>query len=28
LGGMQAKHLPEVWQHGGQGIAAIRSLWE
>ena len=28
LGGMQAEHLPEVWQHGGQGIAAIRSLWK
>ena len=28
LGGMKAEHLPEVWQHGGQGIAAIRSLWK
>jgi len=28
LGGMQARHLSEVWQYGGQGIAAIRSLWE
>lgn len=28
LGGMQVEHLPEVWQHGGQGIAAIRSLWK
>ena len=27
LGGMQAEHLPDVWQYGGQGIAAIRSLW-
>jgi len=27
LGGMQVQHLPTVWQHGGQGIAAIRSLW-
>ena len=27
LGGMQVQHLPAVWQHGGQGIAAIRSLW-
>jgi 8-oxo-dGTP diphosphatase len=27
LGGMQAQHLSAVWQHGGQGIAAIRSLW-
>lgn len=28
LGGMQAAHLSDVWQNGGQGIAAIRSLWE
>jgi 8-oxo-dGTP diphosphatase len=28
LGGMQVQHLPTVWQHGGQGIAAIRGLWE
>lgn len=27
LGGMQAEHLPDVWQYGGQGIAAIRGLW-
>ena len=27
LGGMQAEHLSDVWKHGGQGIAAIRSLW-
>lgn len=27
LGGMQAQDLTTVWQHGGQGIAAIRSLW-
>jgi 8-oxo-dGTP diphosphatase len=27
LGGMQSQHLPAVWQYGGQGIAAIRSLW-
>ena len=27
LGGMQASHLSKVWQHGGQGIAAIRGLW-
>ena len=27
LGGMQAEHLSAAWQHGGQGIAAIRSLW-
>jgi 8-oxo-dGTP diphosphatase len=28
LGGMQVQDLPTVWQYGGQGIAAIRSLWE
>ena len=28
LGGMQAEHLFDVWQYGGQGIAAIRGLWE
>ena len=27
LGGMQVQYLPTVWQYGGQGIAAIRSLW-
>ncbi len=27
LGGMRQQHLEEAWQHGGQGIAAIRSLW-
>jgi len=27
LGGMQAEHLPVVWQYGGQGIAAIRCFW-
>lgn len=27
LGGMELKHLPIVWAHGGQGIAAISSLW-
>lgn len=27
LGGMQAQDLMTVWQNGGQGIAAIRSLW-
>lgn len=27
LGGMRAQDLPTVWQHGGQGIAAIRCLW-
>ena len=28
LGGMHKKDLATVWQHGGQGIAAIRSLWK
>jgi 8-oxo-dGTP diphosphatase len=27
LGGMRTQDLPTVWQHGGQGIAAIRGLW-
>lgn len=27
LGGMQRKDLAQAWQHGGQGIAAIRGLW-
>ncbi|MDM8544866.1 Nudix family hydrolase [Candidatus Venteria ishoeyi] len=27
LGGMQTKHIPIAWAHGGQGIAAIRGLW-
>jgi 8-oxo-dGTP diphosphatase len=27
LGGLGKEHLPLAWQHGGQGIAAIRSLW-
>jgi 8-oxo-dGTP diphosphatase len=27
LGGMQLSHIPVVWAHGGQGIAAISSLW-
>ena len=27
LGGMQAADLPNVFRHGGQGIAAIRGLW-
>lgn len=27
LGGMQAGDEEEAWQHGGQGIAAIRALW-
>jgi 8-oxo-dGTP diphosphatase len=28
LGGMDPGHLPLAWEHGAQGIAAIRSLWE
>jgi len=28
LGGLSAADLATAWQHGGQGIAAIRSLWE
>ncbi len=28
LGGMEEKHIPLARQHGGQGIAAIRALWE
>jgi len=27
LGGMAADHLPTAYEHGAQGIAAIRSLW-
>ena len=27
LGGMQAEHLARSFQHGAQGIAAIRGLW-
>jgi 8-oxo-dGTP diphosphatase len=27
LGGMQRQDITTAWQHGGQGIAAIRSLW-
>ncbi|MDJ0871390.1 MAG: Nudix family hydrolase [Gammaproteobacteria bacterium] len=27
LGGMQPADLPVAWEHGAQGIAAIRSLW-
>lgn len=27
LGGMHTRMLEQVWAHGGQGIAAIRSLW-
>lgn len=28
LGGMQRQDIITVWQYGGQGVAAIRSLWE
>ncbi|OQW90766.1 MAG: hypothetical protein BWK79_18870 [Beggiatoa sp. IS2] len=28
LGGMKTQDIPCVWAHGGQGIAAIRSLWK
>ena len=28
LGGMSDTHIEQVWQHGGQGIAAISSLWD
>jgi 8-oxo-dGTP diphosphatase len=28
LGGMTTKDVPTAWAHGGQGIAAIRALWE
>lgn len=28
LGGMSPEHLSTVWLHGGQGIAAIHSLWD
>ncbi|PKM45821.1 MAG: hypothetical protein CVV05_06085 [Gammaproteobacteria bacterium HGW-Gammaproteobacteria-1] len=27
LGGMEVGDIPLAWQHGGQGIAAIRGLW-
>ena len=27
LGGLGPEHLSRVWQEGGQGVAAIRSLW-
>lgn len=27
LGGMQAEHLAKSFQHGAQGIAAVRGLW-
>jgi 8-oxo-dGTP diphosphatase len=28
LGGMQESDIETVWQHGAQGIAAIRALWD
>lgn len=28
LGGMTQEDLPDAWDHGGQGIAAIRGLWD
>ena len=28
LGGMELKDMEEAWEHGAQGIAAIRSLWK
>lgn len=28
LGGMKISDIPIAWSHGGQGIAAIRSLWQ
>jgi 8-oxo-dGTP diphosphatase len=28
LGGMAVADLPLVWQHGGQGIAALRGIWD
>jgi 8-oxo-dGTP diphosphatase len=28
LGGMRPEHLAIAWQHGGQGIAAVRALWK
>lgn len=28
LGGMTATDLGQAWLHGGQGVAAIRALWE
>ncbi len=27
LGGMKPEDVPKAWSHGGQGIAAIRALW-
>jgi 8-oxo-dGTP diphosphatase len=28
LGGMKPSNLPEAWEHGAQGIAAVSGLWE
>jgi 8-oxo-dGTP diphosphatase len=28
LGGMTVQDVPKAWAHGGQGVAAIRALWE
>lgn len=28
LGGLSAADLPVAWQHGAQGVAALRALWE
>jgi 8-oxo-dGTP diphosphatase len=28
LGGMGPEHLAAAWEHGGQGIAAVRALWK
>ena len=28
LGGLDTQHLTRIWQQGGQGVAAITSLWE
>jgi 8-oxo-dGTP diphosphatase len=28
LGGMGPEQLGTAWEHGGQGIAAVRSLWK
>jgi 8-oxo-dGTP diphosphatase len=28
LGGMGSEHLGAAWNHGGQGIAAVRALWK
>jgi len=28
LGGMELEQMPLAWEHGGQGIAALRGLWK